>query len=404
MNKYKTQDGFFEDGRKLRILVCPANEGGCAYYRAIMPYNKLAELYPNVVEVRQDMNPLGLVASSGEWEQDFTFENMKWADVVLVNNISNFGGPYTARIVGKAREFGKIVQFDTDDLLTNLYKGHRLEEVYEKHGLSDITKFLYQNSQIVSVTQRKFADRIAPFCNGMIAVIKNSIDYTLPAWNVPRVAPPRKHYCRFGWAGGIHHEEDIKEFSGVPHYVNQRLGTKNCRWDFIGHPPPPEKGQKPDWQHDLWKNYMKILLRGFRGENNYGAHYAMPCDMYGQYYANMDVSLAPLQMNDFNDSKSEIKVAECGRYGIPLVASNVGCYSETIKNGITGWLIDPGAPPSDWVKILTKIGKDKKWREEMGSNLRELANEYFDVNNTVHLRFDLYEDALNTKGGKKLES
>ena len=99
---------FFEDGRKLRILVVPANEGGCAYYRAIMPYEKLQELYPNVVEVRQDQNPLGINQADGKWLPDWEFENMKWADIVFVNNISNFGGPYTARVVGKAKEFGKV--------------------------------------------------------------------------------------------------------------------------------------------------------------------------------------------------------------------------------------------------------------------------------------------------------
>jgi hypothetical protein len=45
---------------KLKILACPANEGGCAYYRIIAPYNKIAELYPNEVEVRMDFNPLGM--------------------------------------------------------------------------------------------------------------------------------------------------------------------------------------------------------------------------------------------------------------------------------------------------------------------------------------------------------
>ena len=50
--------GFFPDGRKLNILVVPANDGGCAYYRAWSPYQKLAELYPNVVELRFDKNPV----------------------------------------------------------------------------------------------------------------------------------------------------------------------------------------------------------------------------------------------------------------------------------------------------------------------------------------------------------
>ena len=57
---------------------------------------------------------------------------MKWADIIVINNISNFGGNYTARIVGKGKEFGKLVHFDTDDLLTDLYEGHRLKDTYEK--------------------------------------------------------------------------------------------------------------------------------------------------------------------------------------------------------------------------------------------------------------------------------
>ena len=89
----------------------------------------------------------------------------------------------------------------------------------------------------------------------------------------------------------------------------------------------------------------------------------------------MDVAIAPLQMNTFNDSKSECKVAECGRYGIPLVASNVGCYDETIINGETGYLIDPANTRSDWIRILTKMAKDKKGREEMGCNLKVVTDE-----------------------------
>jgi glycosyltransferase involved in cell wall biosynthesis len=392
--KTMQKSGFFPDGSKLKILCVPANEGGCAYYRVLSPYAKLQELYPDKVEVRFNKNPLG-AKGDGQWEEDWEFEDMKWADVIVINNISNYGGPYTARVLGKGKEFGKKVQFDTDDLLTDLYDGHRLQKVYEEHNLYEITKFIYNQSDIVSVTQKKFAERISDVCGGVLCVIKNAIDYNLECWNFPKIQTPRKNFTRFGWAGGIHHEEDVKEFGGVPHFVNQRVGDKNCRWDFIGHPPPPGPGEKEDWQHDVWKSYRKILLRGFKKSTNWGIHYALPCDKYGAFFANMDVALAPLQMNNFNDSKSEIKVAECGRYAIPLVASNVGCYDETIIQGETGWLMEPGAPPGDWVKILTKIAKDKKWRDEMGKNLKAIADEYFDLNKVVHYRLDLYKTVFN---------
>ena len=107
-------------------------------------------------------------------------------------------------------------------------------------------------------------------------------------------------------------------------------------------------------------------------------------------------------MNDFNDSKSEIKVAECGRYKVPLIASNVGCYDETILNGKTGYLIDPDAPKKDWVNILTKVVKDKKLRLRMGQNLHEITEQYFDLNKVAKDRVKLYKDVFEMSGRKDL--
>ena len=383
----------------LKILVCPANEGGCSFYRAINPYMKLSELFPHKVQIRFDKNPLGIEdevgKNQGQWKPDWDFESMRWADIVMTQNISNFGGQYTARIVGKAHEFGKFVHYDTDDLLTNLYEGHRLEDVYKNKGLSDITKFIYNNSNLVTVTQNKFAERIKPYLgNGKaLAVIKNAIDYNLPSWNHDKQPPPHQRVCRFGWAGGIHHEEDVKEFAGVPHRVNQKVGRENIVWHFFG--KPPDTGEDNDrWQQDVWTNYEKTMMRGDKGTKNHFVHHALPPDNYGGIFTMFDVALAPLQMNEFNDSKSEIKVAECGRYNIPLIASDVGCYSETIVNGETGYLIDPDAPKSEWVRILTKVAKNRKLRERMGQNLHELTEEYFDLNKVVKHRLDLYEECF----------
>ena len=381
---------------KIKLLVCPANDGGCAYYRAWDPYKKLVELYPDEIEIRFDKNPLGLDLSSMQWDTSFEFENMKWADIVMTQNISNYGGEYTARIVGKAQEFGKLTIYDTDDLLTNLYDGHRLVDVYKERGLSDITKFIYHHSDLVTVTQTKFAERIAQYCTGALAIVKNAIDYNLPCWNHPKVPPPRKNITRIGWAGGIHHEEDVKEFAGVPGMVNQRAGRENINWGFFGKPPvDPEKG--PDWQHDVWDNYQRTLLKGFSGARNWDIHPALPAADYGVIFAHIDLAIAPLQMNEFNDSKSDIKVAECGRYKIPLIASDVGCYADTIKNGVTGYLISPSAPKSEWVRILTKVVKDRKHRIEMGENLHKITEQLFDLNKVARGRLDLIKEVFKGK-------
>jgi len=382
---------------KLKILCVPANEGGCAYYRIISPMKKLEELYPDRVEIRWNKNPLGINEKDATWQQDWDFADMKWADIIFTQNLSNFGGNYTARIVGKAKEFGKFVHYDTDDLLTDIYKGHRLFNVYKEKGLEDITKFIYSHSDLVTVTQRKFAERVMQYCNPnhALAVIKNSIDYNLPCWNMEKLPKPKKKYTRFGWVGGIHHEQDLRYFSGVPHFVNQRVGRENLRWDFFGHPPP--NTPPGDWQYDVWKRYREIILRGFKGGKNWDIHYAQQPDRYGQMFTMMDVALAPLEMNDFNDSKSEIKVAECGRYKIPLVASNVGCYDEWIVDGETGFLIDPEKPITEWVRILTRCAKDPGLVNRMGGNLYDLTEANFDMNKVAIQRLNLYEELMSVK-------
>jgi glycosyltransferase involved in cell wall biosynthesis len=385
---------------KLKILCVPANEGGCAYYRIIAPYKKLQELYPDRVEIRWNKNPLGIDEKTGQWLPDWDFADMKWADIIFTQNLCNFGGNYTARIIGKGKEFGKFVHYDTDDLLTNIYPGHRLYHVYKEKGLEEITKFIYHHSDLVTVTQNKFANRVMPFCgpNTTLAVVKNTIDYNLPCWNLPKIPKPKKNYTRFGWVGGIHHEQDLKYFSGVPHLVNQRVGRENCRWDFYGHPPP--QTPKDDWQLDVWRRYKEIILRGFKGIGNWAIHYAQTPDRYGQMFTNMDIALAPLEMNEFNDSKSEIKVAECGRYKIPLIASDVGCYNEWIKDGETGFLIDPKKGIPEWIRVLTLCAKNPDLVKKMGENLHKITEANFDMNKMAGSRIDLYHEVMNARTNK----
>ena len=391
---------------KLKILACPANEGGCAYYRVILPCNKLQELHSDEVEVRMDMNPLGWDKEAMEEKRDgkphilkdWTPENLEWADIVFHQNIHNFGGGYTMELLKKAAFMGKLTHYDNDDLLTDLYSGHRLFDAYKDNKLAELTKEIYSFVDIVSVTQRKFAERIAPFVGRALVIIKNAIDFDLPAWNLPKLPSPKKKLTRVGWVGGIHHEEDVKEFPGVAMAVNARAGAENVHWGWYGRPPMPMKDGKPDpdWQQDVWDNYNKYLSKGIK-HRNFQVYQAMPAHEYGRMYTNIDIAIAPLQMNNFNDSKSEIKVAECGRYGVPLIASNVGCYDETIINGETGYLIDPSNPKKDWVRHITQCIKDPKHTRQMGQNLKTIVDKHFDINKNVGGRIALYKQILGLK-------
>ena len=137
---------------------------------------------------------------------------------------------------------------------------------------------------------------------------------------------------------------------------------------------------------------------------NWQIYNALSPDSYGLIFTNMDLAIAPLQMNAFNDSKSEIKVAECGRYKIPLIASDVGCYDETVVDGETGYLIPANASKSEWLRVLSKCIKDPKHVKEMGENLHSITEEHFDLNKVVKHRLELYEQAMGLVLSRELNT
>tara|TARA_A100001515_G_scaffold134786_1_gene125211 strand:+ start:686 stop:1849 length:1164 start_codon:yes stop_codon:yes gene_type:complete len=378
---------------KLKILVVPANDGGCSYYRAIMPFQKLKQHCPDDVDIKFNKNPIDWVMEKQTSDPESTFEDLKWADIVMTQNISNFGPQFMVLLFKKAKEHGCFIHFDTDDLLTEIYKGHRLYDIYQERDLATLTKAMYNNADLVSVTQRKFADRIAQWVSGTLVVIKNAIDFDLPCWNLPKQPrKSKKQPCKIGWVGGIHHEQDVKQVPNLGISVNAKVGAENVRWGFYGR-PPVEPGKEDDWQQDVWNEYTRILV-GPQKHKNWNVFGAMSSDRYGGMYTNIDVAIAPLEWNNFNDSKSEIKLMEAGRYGIPLIATDCGAYDEVIQNGVTGYLISKENKIADWTRALTKCIKDPKHTLEMGRRLKSIVDERYDINKTVHLRLDLYNQLL----------
>ena len=377
---------------KLKILVVAANEGGCAYYRALMPYQKLQQHCNDEVEVKFNNNPINWDTSSNAVSGEFP--DLEWCDVMMTQNISNFGPSFMVELFKASREAGKFIHYDTDDLLTDLYPGHRLYQIYKDRDLSTLTKSLYHNADLVTVTQKKFANRIVEYVRGTLAVIKNAIDFDLPCWNLAKnYRTSKKTPCGIGWVGGIHHEQDVKQVPGLGISVNAKVGPENIRWGLYGRPPVGEEGPE-DWQQKVWDEYTRILV-GPQKHRNWQVFQAMPTDRYGSMYLNIDVAIAPLEWNDFNDSKSEIKLMEAGRYGIPLIATDCGAYDEIIEDGVTGYLISKENRNSDWAKAIAKCVKDPKHAREMGRKLKSIVDERFDINKVVHYRLDLYKQLLN---------
>lgn len=354
------------------------------------------EKYPDRIEVKINYNPLDFDEETKQPKADQDLSDIEWADIVFTQNIHKFGGQYTYNLIKHAKNLGKFTHYDTDDLLTDLYEGHRLFHVYKDMKLDQISAMVYGEADLVSVTQKKFAHRISQYVNGTLAIIKNAIDFELPCWNADRT---EAKVTRVGWAGGIHHEVDVQEFRGVIPKVN-RLAGKKVHWIFMGRPPKnPDNNKGKEWEQEVWDNYQKNFLNGTNPKNVSWVH-ALPPNHYGVLYKDLDIAIAPLQPNNFNDSKSEIKLMEAGRYGVPLVCTDVGCYNEVIRNWDTGFLITEDNKLADWARVLTKLIKDDKLRKEMGAALKKIVDEAYDINKHIHLRIELYENLIGANKTK----
>ena len=90
--------------------------------------------------------------------------------------------------------------------------------------------------------------------------------------------------------------------------------------------------------------------------------------------AGIDISICPLDDNDFNKCKSNIKWLESTMAGACVVASKVYPYEYSIKHGKTGYL---ASTTGQWVKHLSNLIENEDKRKELQANaLREVLDKY----------------------------
>lgn len=85
--------------------------------------------------------------------------------------------------------------------------------------------------------------------------------------------------------------------------------------------------------------------------------------------SSVDINLAPLCENVFNEAKSENKWAEAALVKVPTIASNLGALKKMIQDGETGYLC---SNEKEWEEKLTILIKNKEKRTRMG----QLAYQY----------------------------
>lgn len=283
-----------------RLMAFPADLMGCGHYRVIEPFHaaRRAELIDGYLGP-DHYDPLDMAVFQAD-----TLLLQRQVTDAQIEYLRNY------------RRFFKLkLIFELDDLITNL----PVESHHKKSMPKDIALRLRKGLElcdrfIVSTEPLKEAYR------GLIddiRVVPNRLD--AGKWGT--LQPQRRSggKLRVGWAGGVSHSGDLALIADIV-----KATAAEVDWVFLG----------------MCLDEIRPYVREF--------HAGVPTPDYPAKLAslNLDLAIAPIAENHFNDCKSNLKLLEYGILGFPVIASDFGPYRRSqdfpgitlVKNRHKDWL------------------------------------------------------------------
>lgn len=314
------------------VLAHMADKTGCGQYRVIQPFNAAKEA--------------GLIDGtlSGRLLSIPELERYNPDSIVLQRQVTDA----QLEIVGRMNKFSKAFKvFELDDYLPNLpiksvHRGHIPKDILKsiRRGLGYVDRFVVSTEPLAEAFAGMHAD---------IQVVKNRLD---PRWWTGLSSERRvSDKPRVGWAGGSSHTGDLEMIADVVKEL-----ANEVEWVFFGMCP------------DKLRPYVHEFHPGIDIEE-------YPAALAG---LNLDLALAPVEPNLFNECKSNLRLLEYGACGFPVVCTDLVCYQgdlpvTRVKNRFKDWVDAIRMHLSD-LDATAKIGDElraavhKDWMLE-GDNL-----------------------------------
>ena len=279
------------------VLAHPADRDGCGQYRVIQPFNALQQ--EGFIDGALSFGMLSVVDLE-RYDPDV---------VLLQRQIGDERLEAMRRMQAFSRAF-KV--YELDDYLPNLpmksaYRSHMPKDILRslRRGISYVDRFVVSTDAMAEAFRDFHPD---------IRVMENRLDPR--QWHGLTSRRRCSSKPRVGWAGGAGHTGDLEMLTDV---VKELAGE--VEWVFFG--MCPDK------------------LRPFIHE----LHPGVPIEQYPAVLAglDLDLALAPVEQNLFNECKSNLRLLEYGACGFPVICSDVRCYRDAlpvtrVKNRFKDWL------------------------------------------------------------------
>ncbi|WP_168190984.1 glycosyltransferase [Pseudomonas sp. PIC25] len=279
------------------VLAHPADPFGCGHYRVMQPFQ--AQHQAGLIEGALSM---GLMHVTDLERYD--------PDVILLQRQI---GEERLDAMRRMQIFSRAFKvYELDDYLPNL----PIKSVHREKMPKDILRSLRRGLGYVDrfvVSTEALAEAFAGL-HPQMRVIENRLP--VPWWGGLKAERRVGERPRVGWAGGSSHTGDLEMIADV---VKELAGEVD--WVFFGMCP------------EAIRPYVKEIHKGVAIEQ----YPAMLASL------NLDLAIAPVEENLFNECKSNLRLLEYGACGFPVVCSDLRCYRgdlpvTRVKNRFRDWV------------------------------------------------------------------
>ncbi len=298
-------------------------------------------------------------------------------DVLVINR--RFPYNTIPEILTWREKYGFTLVVDIDDYW-HLPESHPAYGSWKKYNIpKQITDSLLF-ADIVTTTHDRLKDKCLQY-NDNVYVLPNAI----PQSGQFMVQKEPCEKVRIFWQGSPTHVHDIKMLEQPLRKLYKRPETKDKIKQVLA-----------GYQESV--EWMQIA-DSFTGKQTYPyeCYTGVHTDRYYHAYQHADICVIPLEDNEFNSHKSNLKVLEAANLGLPVVVSKVHPYLDL--------------PPvlyaenqREWYAHLKELIIDPEYRQIRGGWLKQYCDEHFNFESINKKRKNIYESIKQRVPGAELPS
>lgn len=381
---------------KINLLVLDVSNAGVGKFRFSDPHIMLQKLFPKEFHVDIMSNP-PLDDKNFQSRYDAVFIQ---GSLLLKDELF--------KLFEQLKKNGMKIILDLDDYW-RLPRTHAMFRKMESSWKTLVSRL--KLADLITTTTKYLAKEIKKY-NKNVAIIPNAINPNDKQFQPNTIESDR---IRVGWVGGSSHLEDLKEVRGMANHMIHfkekpvqmvMCGFNNQTRDINTGKITTTKFPKVWMQmetvftanYSLSEDYRHYLLHPkkeqyFDVDNQpYKRIWTKPITSYGTCYNEIDIALAPLVNNTFNQMKSQLKVIEAGFHKKALIVSDIAPYQIDCVHGENAMIVKDKKKHKLWPKFAKQLVRDENMRKELGEALYETVKDKYNLENVTKTRASYYKN------------